>query len=62
MKMENDGGRYTYVTQQTGDKLIFSQTFSISKSIFLPEEYKDLKEFFKQVVAKQQEKIILKKI
>lgn len=61
-KLENNGSRFIYNLQQVGDKIVYSNSFSISQSLFLPAEYKALKEFFKQIVDKQQEQIVLKKI
>lgn len=61
-KLENNGCRFLYNVQQVSDKIVFSQSFNINHTIFLQDNYKALKEFFKQIVAKQQEQIVLKKI
>jgi len=62
LKLENNGCRFQYNIQQVSDKIVFSQIFYIGQTVFLPADYNALKEFFKQIVAKQQEQIVLKKI
>jgi hypothetical protein len=44
------------------NRIILNLRFSIDKSLFLPEEYKNLKEFFDLIVAKEAEQIVLKKL
>lgn len=61
IKLPDNDGKYIYSIQTVGDKIIFSQSFSISNPLILPDKYLILKEFFKQVVDKQQEQIVLKK-
>jgi hypothetical protein len=34
---------------------------NINKTLFLPSEYANIKEFYAQVVAKQNEQVVLKK-
>ncbi len=46
----------------TENKISITYKFSINKSIFLPSEYADLREFYNQVIAKHAEPIVLKKI
>lgn len=62
IKLPDNDGRYIYSIQTVGDKIIFSQSFSISNPLILPDKYLILKEYFKQVVDKQQEQIVLKKV
>ncbi len=53
--------RYTFSVSQTGNSLSISSNFVINKSLFTPDEYEGLREFYNQVVAKQAEQIVLKK-
>jgi hypothetical protein len=46
----------------TDNMISITYKFSINKSIFLPSEYADLREFYNQVIAKHAEPIVLKKI
>ncbi len=54
--------KFIYNISILNNTIICSSTFQINKTIFLPEEYSDLKEFYNLVVAKQAEQIIIKKI
>jgi len=57
----NNSGRYTYSVTQSGNVLSVVSNFQINQSIFVPQEYAHLREFYNQVVAKQAEQIVLKK-
>lgn len=57
---ENDG-KFSYVVGQMGDRIIVNMRFAIEKTLFIPSEYNNLKEFFDMVVAKEAEQIVLKK-
>lgn len=61
IKLPNNAGKYIYNIQQVGGKIILSQSFAITNPFFLPAGYATLKEFFKQMVDKQQEQIVFKK-
>lgn len=56
-----NAGRYTYSVTQAGRVLNILSNFQINQSIFVPQEYAHLREFYNQVVAKQAEQIVLKK-
>lgn len=60
-KLPEDNGTFTisYVTE--GKTLMVKSTINVSKSLYTPEEYFDLKELFKTVVEKQAEQIVFKK-
>lgn len=62
IKLTNDAGRFIYSIQQLGNKLIFNQSFTIANSMFTADQYKELKEFFRLIVDKQQEQVVLKRI
>jgi len=55
-------GRFIYTIGQMDNRIILNMRFSIDKSLFLPEEYPTLKEFFDLIVAKEAEQIIFKKL
>lgn len=51
----------SYQVKNTGNKINIEYKREISKILFLPAEYKKLKEFYDDLVKKQAEQIILKK-
>ncbi|MEC4004685.1 DUF3857 domain-containing protein [Flavobacterium sp. SUN052] len=55
-------GNFKYLVANTGNKIQVSATFSINQAIVPADYYEILKSFFKQVIEKQTEKIVLKKI
>ncbi len=55
-------GKFMYNIKQMNNKIIFTQSLTITSTIFLPEQYKALKEFFRMLVDKENEQIVLKKI
>lgn len=58
---ENDG-KFTYTVGLVDNRIMVKIRFSIDKTVFLPEEYPHLKEFFDKVIANEAEQIVLKKI
>ncbi|RNI26862.1 DUF3857 domain-containing protein [Rufibacter latericius] len=59
--LPENGGRFTYALQVTGNKIQVMSKVTISRPIFYAEEYTYLKQFYTQVVAKHAEQIVLKK-
>jgi len=59
--LENQNGSFRFTTTVTGNQITITSLLSISKTLFIPSEYKALREFFARVVAKHSEQIILKK-
>jgi hypothetical protein len=55
-------GTFKYVIANKGNKVQISMTDEISKAIVSADYYQALKEFFKKILDKQNEKIILKKV
>lgn len=53
--------KYIYNINQLGDKITLSIMFSMSRTLFLPEEYQGLKEFYQMIVDKQKELVVIKK-
>lgn len=54
-------GSFRIRFQETAGIIQVTSIFKINKNMFLPEEYDQLKEFFRLMVAKQAEQIVLKK-
>jgi hypothetical protein len=59
--MEGNSASLIYDVSQLGNTIKVTSIFAINKTMFLPEEYAALKEFYNQVIKKQSEPIILKK-
>jgi len=55
------GGKYTYSVMQMGNTISVTSQLIINKSVFVPNEYPILREFYNQVLAKQAEQLVLKK-
>ncbi len=55
-------GSFIYKIVQTDNVIAFSMRLNIDKTLFLPDEYKTLQEFYNIVVAKESEQIVFKKI
>ncbi|AMM50988.1 hypothetical protein TH61_07045 [Rufibacter sp. DG15C] len=61
MSLPDNGGKFTYMLQQTGNKVQVMSKVTISRPIFYAQEYEALKQFYSQIVAKHAEQIVLKK-
>jgi hypothetical protein len=61
--LPGNAARYIYnvATSLEGDWVSITSNFQINKSLFLQQDYPDLREFYNQVVAKQAEQIVFKK-
>lgn len=53
--------RYVYNIVQMGDMITLTITFIRNKTLFLPEEYQGLKDFYQLIIDKQKELIVLKR-
>ncbi|MFY0651526.1 MAG: DUF3857 domain-containing protein [Cyclobacteriaceae bacterium] len=62
LMLPNRSGKFHYQLMPNGNKLTIMSRLNIYKILFVMEEYPSLKEFFAQIVAKQNEQIVLKKI
>ena len=62
VKLPNGGGNYIFNIQEKDGIVQMSSRFRISKSLYSPEEYHYLKEFYKQIIKSQQSLITLEKI
>ena len=52
---------FNVAASPTGDWISITSNFQINKSLFLQDEYPNLREFYNQVVSKQSEQIVFKK-
>jgi hypothetical protein len=59
--MPGNAAKYLYSATQQGNLIAITSNLQINKSLFLSDEYPNLREFYSQVVAKQAEQIVLKK-
>lgn len=62
ISLPENGGTYTYRINKAENKVLIKYKFNISKSQYLPTEYDYLKEFYNQVIAKENQILVLKKI
>lgn len=61
LNLPENGGSFTYIVQQDGNRLQVMSKVSLLKPIYNPGEYSNLKEIYSQIVAKHAEQIVLKK-
>lgn len=59
--LPNKGGRFLNKTEVFGNKVQFSQSMELEKSIYQPEEYPALKELFNRIIQLQKTDVIFKK-
>jgi hypothetical protein len=62
LKLPDNGGSFTILYTSEENRLSMVSKISLLKSAYSPEEYYTLKELFKNIVRKQAEQIILRKI
>ena len=60
--LPGNAGKYSYNITQMGNTLNVVSMLQINKSLFLQDEYPLLREFYNQMIAKQAEQIVLKKL
>ncbi|MEN9336153.1 MAG: hypothetical protein RLZZ500_1140 [Bacteroidota bacterium] len=61
LALENNNGNFAFSITRNENKLMISTNFEIKTSIIPTDEYESLKEFFKLIIDKTNEKIVLKK-
>lgn len=59
--LPGNAARFIFSSAQNGNTVNITSMLSINKAIYTQLEYPNLREFYNQVVAKQEEQIILKK-
>lgn len=55
------GGGYSYLLQKTDEGIQVLVRFTINRIMFLPEEYPNIREMFNLILAKQEERVVLRK-
>jgi len=61
-RYSGDNLEFNYHLQKFDDKIVVSFFYALKKSVYQPEEYQQLKSFFKNLIDAAGEKIVLKKI
>lgn len=61
IKLHDNSAKYTYSISQNNNVLSILSHLKIGKTLYLQTEYLQLKELYSQIVAKQEEQIVLKK-
>ncbi|MDF7810130.1 DUF3857 domain-containing protein [Hymenobacter sp. YC55] len=59
--LPGDGGRFLFQAQPSGSTIQIMSRLNLSRPVYSAEEYASLREFYRLVVAKQTEQIVLKK-
>lgn len=62
LKLQGNTASYTYETISLGQVLRVTSRMVIAKTSFLPDEYLALRELYNQIIKKQAEPVILKKL
>lgn len=55
-------GEFNYFVRESGKILQFIISLKVKKTLVLPEEYQDIKQFYNSIFKKKQEKVILRKV
>lgn len=61
MLLPDNAGKFTYNISENNGKIQMARRFIISKTLFTESEYAQLKEFYKQMIEKEAQMIVLKK-
>jgi hypothetical protein len=62
LKMPDSSVSVSYTIKKADNKIKLEYSLNVNKILFLPDEYKALKDFYDQVVKKHAEQVILRKI
>jgi hypothetical protein len=62
IKLDNEAGVFEYVIQQSGDRIQLKCNLQINKAIYSAEDYYSLREFYSNILKKENEQIVFKKI
>ncbi len=62
LNTESDLGNFKYNISATATQIQIASSLDINQSIVSPTDYEELKDFYRQIIEKQNEKIVLKKI
>lgn len=59
--LPQSGGKFAYSFSSSGNVLSFVSQLTIARTVFKPDEYPSLREFYLRVIAKQAEQVVLRK-
>ncbi|MDR5589521.1 DUF3857 domain-containing protein [Christiangramia sp. SM2212] len=62
VKLKDNSGEFRYIVKQSGSYLIIDSEVNLSQTVYLAEDYDIIKKFFNNIVEKQNESIVLRKI
>ena len=62
VKLKEDAGEFKYLVNQNGKYLQVLSEIKISQTIFPAEEYEIIQKFYNNIIEKQNESIVLRKI
>lgn len=62
IKLDHDAGVFEYAIQQSGDRIQLKCLLQINKAIYSADDYNSLREFYSNILKKENEQIVLKKI
>jgi uncharacterized protein YfkK (UPF0435 family) len=61
IKWTDESIKFEYNINATGNKIQLVSKFILTRPVFEAKEYKELRDMYAQIVAKQEEQIVLKK-
>jgi hypothetical protein len=61
IRMPHNDAQFMYSAKKIGNKVMVTNIFAINKSIFLENEYRELRSFYDNMIRKQSEQIVFKK-
>lgn len=62
LSIPNDLGKFSYMSNVNGENIQLMVSFQINRAVVGPDNYLFLKEFFNQMIIKENEQIVLKKV
>lgn len=62
LAMENNLGSFKYNISSTGNRIQVKAVLDINQAVVTPESYETLKDFYKAMIEKQNEKVVLRKV
>jgi hypothetical protein len=62
MKYNEEEGQFEYIMTKDATNIYLKCILGFNKAVFSPDDYESLREFYSQIVKKQSEQIVFKKI
>jgi len=60
--LPKNGGKFTYNVAQRDNNIMITSIIKINQTTFTSDEYALIKEFYNQIIARQAESIVIKKM